>query len=125
MFHYVMMVEAMYLQMMTVYHLHNEDMPGMMEQLETFTDHAQSLLKIMSGELEVERVVKLWRHEAVTYREISGLAQLVVSAAGSLPSMIPFVSDENINRRILSLETDAGDQFGGRNGKKRSKKRKS
>ena len=104
MFHYVMMVEAMYLQMMTVYHLHNEDMPGMMEQLETFTDHAQSLMRTMSAELGLERVARQWRHGSVTYREITGLAQMIVSAADSVHQLVPFLSEENINRRALSLE---------------------
>ena len=109
MFHYVMMVEAMYLQMMTVYHLHNEDMTGMMEQLETFSDHAQSLMTTMSGVLEVERVVRQWRHGSVSYREITGLAQMIVSSAGSVQQVLPFLSEETINRRALSLETAPGE----------------
>ena len=109
MFHYVMMVEAMYLQMMTVYHLHHEDMTGMMEQLETFTEHAQSLMKTMSAELEVEAVAREWRHGAVTYREITGLAQLVVSGrAGCVEARMCLVSSEKINRPILSLQPDGG-----------------
>ena len=112
MFHYVMMVEAMYLQMMTVYHLHHEDMTGMMEQLETFTEHAQSLMKTMSAELEVERVTREWRHGAVTYREISGLAQLIVSGEpDSVEARIGLVSSESLARPVLSLQPDGGERL--------------
>ena len=77
MFHYVMAVEAMYLQMMSVQHLHNEDMDGFVEQLEMFTDHAQKLIKIMSAILKLDEEAQEFGYEDSTYYGITGFCQVL------------------------------------------------
>ena len=76
MFHYVMTVEALYLQMMSVYHLHNEDMDGFVEQLEMFTDHAQKLIKIMSSILRLDEETEKFECGDYTYYGITGFCQV-------------------------------------------------
>ena len=77
MFHYVMTVEALYLQMMSVYHLHNEDMDGFVEQLEMFTDHGQKLIKMMSAILKLDEEAQEFEHADSTYYGITGFCQVL------------------------------------------------
>ena len=76
MFHYIMTVEAMYLQMMSVYHLHNEDMDGFVEQLEMFTDHAQKLIKVMSGILKLDEESEEYEKDGSIYYGATGICQV-------------------------------------------------
>ena len=77
MFHYIMTVEAMYLQMMSVYHIHNEDMDSFVQQLEMFTDHAQKLIKIMSGILKLDQeAVELDVNDGFIYYCATGFCQV-------------------------------------------------
>ena len=77
MFHYIMTVEAMYLQMMSVYHIHNEDMDGFVEQLEMFTDHAQKLIKIMTGILKLDQEVEEFENDGCIYYGATGFCQVM------------------------------------------------
>ena len=76
MFHYVMTVEAMYLQMMAVYHINSEDMDGFVEQLEMYTDHAEKLIKIMSSILNLDTLEEEFEHNGFTYKNISGFGKV-------------------------------------------------
>ena len=77
MFHYIITVEAMYLQMMSVYHIHNEDMDGFVEQLEMFTDHAQKLIKIMTGILKLDQEVEEFENDGCIYYGATGFCQVM------------------------------------------------
>ena len=76
MFHYIMTVEAMYLQMMSVYHIHNEDMDGFVQQLEMFTDHAQKLIKIMSSILNLDQESEQFENNGSIYYGATGFCQV-------------------------------------------------
>jgi len=101
MFHYVMTVEAMYLQMMAVYHINSEDMDGFVEQLEMYTDHAEKLIKIMSSILNLDTLEEEFEHNGFTYKNISGFGKVILSGGGSVEQMLPFVSEETVKKPIF------------------------
>ena len=101
MFHYVMMVEAMYLQMMTVYHAHNEDMDALVQQMEMFAEHAQVLTQAMSSLLQLETDTEEYEHESQVYTHITGLGRTLVSGQ-AITEVVPFVSKATLNKSIFS-----------------------
>ena len=101
MFHYVMMVEAMYLQMMTVYHAHNEDMDALVQQMEMFAEHAQVLTQAMSSLLQLETDTEEYEHESQVYNHITGLGRTLVSGQ-AITEVVPFVSKATLNKTIFS-----------------------
>ena len=101
MFHYVMMVEAMYLQMMTVYHAHNEDMDALVQQMEMFAEHAQVLTQTMSSLLQLETDTEEYEHESQVYTHITGLGKTLVSGR-AITEVVPFVSKATLNKTIFS-----------------------
>ena len=122
MFHYIMTVEAMYLQMMSVYHIHNEDMDGFVQQLEMFTEHAQKLIKIMSGILKLDQESEEFENDGSIYYGATGFCQvwsmrisliiyvtkahlfiqLILSEEEeSIDKVLPFITDETLHKPIL------------------------
>lgn len=87
MFHYVMMVEAMYLQMMTIYHVHNEDMDALVQQLETFADHAQKLTETMSALLLLDSDNDNFELEPFTYKHINGFGKVCLGSRKKLTQL--------------------------------------
>ena len=76
MFHYVLTIEAMYLQMMTAYFIQSEDMDGYIKQSKKFNDHINALIKKMTEILKLEMETETLNFGESIYYNISGFSQV-------------------------------------------------
>jgi len=107
-----MTVEALYLQMMSVYHLHNEDMDGFVEQLEMFTDHAQKLIKIMSSILRLDEETEMFECGDYTYYGITGFCQILLTEkSDAVDRVLPFITEETLHKPIVKEVLTEEDKY--------------
>ena len=104
MYNYVLTVEAMYLQMMFIYNINNEDMESAMAQLENFATHCQELTKIMASILKLDEQLPEFQHKSCVYTNISSFGKLCISENSKPEDMAPFMSNKLIDKTIFSRE---------------------
>jgi len=101
MYHYVMTVEAMYLQMMCVYHINNEDLDELVDQLELFTTHCKELTSIMSSILKLDEPVESFSHEGEEYSQLSKFGQVMITNEAKVEELAIFVPKDSINTSLI------------------------
>jgi len=101
MYHYVLTVEAMYLQMMFIYNINNDDMESAMVHLETFATHCQELTTIMTSILQLDEQIPELRYGKYIYRNISSFGKLCLSEDSKPGEMAPFMKNKVIDKPIF------------------------
>ena len=104
MYHYVLTVEAMYLQMMFVYYINREDMESVVEQLENFTAHNKDLTSTMSSILKLDEQIPEFKHKSCVYKELSVFGQLCLTEESKPEEMAGFMSNNVIDKPVFFHE---------------------
>ena len=76
MYNYVVTVEAKYLQMMSVYHIHKQDIDALASQYELFISHYHQLTEAMGLILKLEEVIDL-EHGDFVYHGLTKVMRLI------------------------------------------------
>jgi len=97
---------------MSVYHFHNEDMDGFVEQLEMFTDHAQKLIKIMSSILRLDEETEMFECGDYTYYGITGFCQILLTEkSDAVDRVLPFITEETLHKPIVKEVLTEEDKY--------------
>ena len=98
MYNYVVTVEAKYLQMMSVYHIHKQDIDALASQYELFISHYHQLTEAMGLILKLEEVIDL-EHGDFVYHGLTKVMRLVVEKkADELKAMSMFFTAEALEQ---------------------------
>ena len=76
MYNYVLTVEAMYLQMMFIYNINNDDMENAVAQLENFAAHCKEHTKIMASILKLDEQIPELKQKSYVYKNISSFGSM-------------------------------------------------